>query len=273
MDTFSKRNNYSTPQKPIAIREDAPQGLREFIVQTLYAFGYPPSYLRKLFCRILRKSPDLDNWSEYPNIEYEVQQLIEECDWFKVYDIIEAVYSQIDKRNDFENEVNDYFKESGIGWKLENGTVLFRGDESFENDIQNAVKVMALSNLQTARNEISESIKDLSRKPNPDITGAIQHGLASLECVAREVTGNKTQTLGAIVSKDRNIVPAPLDKAIDSIWQFSSEQGRHLREGREPGFDEAELLVGLSASIGTYLARKSNLLKKGNSPDSADSDF
>ena len=32
MDTFSKRNNYSVQQKAITIREDAPHGLREFIM-------------------------------------------------------------------------------------------------------------------------------------------------------------------------------------------------------------------------------------------------
>lgn len=273
MNNFSKRNNYSAPLKPITIRESAPSGLREFLIQTFYALGYSPSLLRKIICRVLRKSPDPGNWGEYPNIDQENQQLLEECDWFKVYDIIEAVHSQIERREDFQNEVNDYFNESGIGWKLENGEVVFRGEEEFENLLDNAEGAMAESNLDTARNEIKESIKDLSRKPNPDRTGAIQHGLASLECVAREVTGNKTATLGAVISKDRSIIPAPLDKAIESIWQFSSEQGRHLREGREPDFEEAELLVGLSASIGTYLARKSSALKKQVIKDSSNSEF
>jgi hypothetical protein len=267
MDSFSKRNNYSSPEKAITIREDAPKELREYLVQTLYILGYIPSTLRKIFCQVLRKAPDDNSWTEFPNVDYEVRQLVDNCEWYKVYDIIEAVYSKLDKRDAFSTEINDYFKENGIGWKLENGLILFRGDEAFESEIHNSAVVMAESNLQTARNEISESIKDLSRKPKPDLTGAIQHGLASLECVAREVTGNKTATLGAVISKNREIVPPPLDKAIESIWQFSSEQGRHLREGREPGFEEAELLVGLSASIGTYLARKATKLNKKETDD------
>ena len=40
------------------------------------------------------------------------------------------------------------------------------------------------------------------------------------------------------------------------FWGFSSEQGRHLREGRPPKIDEAELLVHLSASICLYLSKK-----------------
>lgn len=267
MATFSKRNNYASAEVPITTREEAPQGLREFIVQTLYAYKYEPSTLRRIFCRVLRKAPDTDNWSEYPNIDGEVQSLIQDCDWFKVYDIIESVYDQINHRQEFESEINDYFKEMGIGWKLEGGQVTFRGDEAFETDVRKAETVLAESNLLTARNEIREAIKDLSRKPNPDITGAVQHGVASLECVAREVTGARKLTLGELISKHREIIPPPLDKVIGQIWGFSSEQGRHLKEGQEPGFEEAELMVGLSASISTYLARKANALQSAERGD------
>lgn len=268
MTSFSKRNNYASQEAPITLREDAPRGLREFVVQTLYALNFPPSTVRKVFCRVLRKSPDDSNWGEYPNIDRENRELIEECEWFRVYDLIEASYQQLDRKQEFAIEINDYFKETGIGWKLENGLIVFRGDEAFETDIKKAVTVMAESNLQTAKTEIFEAIKYLSRKPNPDITGAIQHSVASLECVAREVTGASSLTLGALISRNRDVVPSPLDKAIESIWGYSSEQGRHLREGREPGFEEAELLVGLSASLGTYLARKSKSLNDSNLPNS-----
>ncbi|MEB2309264.1 MAG: hypothetical protein OZ917_08200 [Candidatus Brocadiaceae bacterium] len=37
---------------------------------------------------------------------------------------------------------------------------------------------------------------------------------------------------------------------------FSSEKERRLLEGKEPAFDEVEVLAGFSASISTYLARK-----------------
>jgi|GEM_PF-867505 len=119
MTSFSKRNNYASQESPIVVREDAPRGLREFIVQTLYALNHPPSTVRKVFCRVLRKSPNDSNWGEYPNIDRENRELIEECEWFRVYDLIEASYQQLDRKQEFAIEVNDYFKENGIGWKLE----------------------------------------------------------------------------------------------------------------------------------------------------------
>ncbi|CAG0941078.1 hypothetical protein BROC_01266 [Candidatus Brocadiaceae bacterium] len=88
-----------------------------------------------------------------------------------------------------------------------------------------------------------------------------------MECVAREITGDKKLTLGELIKKNREIVPAPLDTVIEKMWGFSSEQGRHLQEGKEPAFEEVELLVGLSASISTYLARKSPKFKETGTID------
>lgn len=72
----------------------------------------------------------------------------------------------------------------------------------------------------------------------------------------REATNNKKATLGELIKKHPDVLPKPLDVAVDRIWGFSSEQGRHLREGRIPEYLEAELLVGISSSISTYLAAK-----------------
>jgi hypothetical protein len=258
MDRFSKREGYAGREVEIVVREDAPQAFRDFIIQTLYDLRWTPTEIRKVICRTLRISPDDTNWSDYPNIDNEIRCLISDCDWFRVYDIVEALYNS-NLRNTqlgFAKEINDYFLENGIGWKLDDGQILFRGDNSFENILKKAQSNIAQSGFDTAKNEISEAISDLSRKPNPDRTGAIQHSLACLECITREIVGNKTQTLGQLIRHNRQIVPPPIDIVVEKIWGFSSNQGRHLQENKEPNYDETELLVGLAASISSYLARK-----------------
>ena len=112
--------------------------------------------------------------------------------------------------------------------------------------------------LHTAKTEIKEAIFDLSRRPDPDLTGAIQHSLASLECVAREATGDKNSTLGDLMKKFPGAIPTPLDQAVSKIWGYTSEQGRHLREGQLPGYLETELVVEVTAAISTYLAKLMN---------------
>src|ERR1700743_1011868 len=92
MDKFSKRHQFGTGEKEITIREDAPKELRIFIIQLMYNFGFKPSFLRRIICQTLMISPDLNNFSKYPNIEGEVYELIQDCEWYYVYDIIEAFF-------------------------------------------------------------------------------------------------------------------------------------------------------------------------------------
>jgi hypothetical protein len=111
----------------------------------------------------------------------------------------------------------------------------------------------------TARNEIHQALVDLSRRPAPDVTGAVQHALAALECVARDACGDPKATLGDILKRYPDLLPRPLDAAIEKVWGYASEHGRHLREGREPTMAEAELLVGMASVVSTYLVKKGDL--------------
>lgn len=258
-DIFSKQQGlFSIKEKEITVREDAPEGLRGFIKMAYYDLNKNPSDLRAITSRVLKIAPDSNNWSEFPNIDWEVGQHLDNCEWYLVYDIIETIIQKLNtpEKTTFSNELNEYFIANGIGWKIVNGLIETRGDEVFETAVKTVVSVLETAKLPTAKTEIKEALIDLSRRPTPDITGAIQHSLACLECVAREVTGDKKATLGELIKKHPNIVPKPLDIAIDKIWGFTSEQGRHLREGQAPEYLEAELVVELSAAISTYLGKK-----------------
>lgn len=108
----------------------------------------------------------------------------------------------------------------------------------------------------TAHNEIHKAIQDLSKRPEADLTGALQHGMAALECIAREAASDRTSTLGEIIKSNKDLFSPPLDKALEKLWGFASEKGRHLREHEEPAREEVELVVGIAVVVATYLGRK-----------------
>jgi hypothetical protein len=172
-----------------------------------------------------------------------------------VYDIIEAIWDDLDyeRAERFAREVNSYFREAGIGWQLEGGRIETRGPESFELAVQGATSALERTGRTTAEAELQEALTDLSRRPKADVTGAIQHAMAAIECVARDICGDEKATLGAIVSKGRLDIPKPIDTALEKMWGYASEAGRHLREGRNPSRAEAELVVGVAAVLVTYL--------------------
>lgn len=260
---FSKRYGFHQPQqKEIKIIHDAPHDLRGFVVQLAYVCGLRPSKLRGIVCHVLKKRPDSCNWSDFPDIDSEVQDLLDSCEWYKVYDIIEGVAAELRKYplspeiNKYESEINEYFHESGIGWKMHEGLIEIRGTALYEQTVQVAEEQLNSTSLTTAQGELHEALVDISRRPEPDITGAIQHSVAALECVARRISGEEKATLGKIISDHPDLFPKPIDKAVEKIWVYASEKGRHINEGREPAFEEALLIVEVSSALCTYLTKK-----------------
>lgn len=263
---FSDRHGFrQINEAEITVRHDAPHEFRGVLVDLTYECGFRPKSLRTLTCRTLRKRPDLNNWSEYPNIDDEVRRLIDEAEWYKVYDLVEAIISDMCQvpysynLDRFVNELNLYFVEEGIGWKVESCKLEARNPEALEQTIRSATTALQDAGNTTAQGELHEALVDLSRRPDPDITGAVQHSMAALECVARDVTGNDKATLGEILKRHPELVPPPLSLALEKLWGFASEYGRHIREGRIPEFAEAQLVVGTCAAAVTYLVGSKNI--------------
>jgi len=255
---FSARFGYRAPDAEITIREDAPEAVRDAITTLGYACGLGPGSMRDVVCEVLLKRPDPNNWSP-GNIEHEVSRLVDDAPWYKVYDFAERLYVEVAKgdfsgeqQRQFAQRLNQTFRELGVGWQLEGGVLMARGSEAFTLATRDAVETMSQAGAPTAANEIHEALADISRRPTPDVTGSIQHAMAALECIARQVDGS-SDTLGKIIG--RLSLPAPLDSALHKLWGFASEQGRHIQEGREPRFEEAELVVTVACAVSIYLVR------------------
>ena len=256
---FSQRRGFSIRPADITIRHDAPQHVRDAVLQIALDVGYRPTELRGVICRVLRVAPDDYNWSEFPNVWGEVQNLMASAEWFRAYDIVEAIAQHSegsDRSTSFEREVNQYFSEAGVGWQLVDGGIEIRGPEHFEAAVNAVAAELADPSRRTAQREFHEALLDLSRRPEPDVTGAVQHALAGLECIARDAVGDSSATLGSILKRYPNLVPRPLDAALEKVWGYASERARHVREGGAVEPAEAELLVTFAAAAGAYVARK-----------------
>jgi hypothetical protein len=256
---FSTRHGYGAEDAKITVREDAPDDLRYAVAEIARTAGMRPKQIRTIVCRVLLVAPDPNNWSEYPNIWDETLRLLADCEWFKVYDIADALWRSLECETDnqqlYLDELNRCFREKGIGWELKDPEgIVFRGGETFVATTGEAAQLLRDAGSETAANEIHEAMRDISRRPTPDRTGAIQHAIAALECTAREIAGDPNATLGLLIPKLG--LPRPLDTATEKLWGFASNHARHLHEGGSPGEDEAELVVSVSCAVCAFLIKR-----------------
>ena len=264
-ETFSERGGYQAPDVEITIREDAPRELRNAILMIAQNLNMPPQYMRHVACSTLLKRPDPSNWS-YTNVWNEVNDIIENCPWYKVYDIAEQLYEGFREgafedcwagsEADFSDQLNQFFRENGIGWEIRRGQVMFRGSEVFETTTAEAESILRRSARPRAADEIQEALAAISRRPRPDVTGGVTHAMGALEATARDITGQSNPTFGKLVSTLN--LPKPFDTAIEKLWGYSSEYARHIREGRTVNTDEVEFFVSVAAATCTFLTKRNS---------------
>jgi len=269
LTTFSERHGFAPADAEIVTRE-APPELRAAVVSLAGEAGMSPKPLRGVICDLLVLEPNQGNWSEFPNIDEEVRGIMRDLPWYEVYDVIEAVAkalpggvrpSRLQGAPEpfgypvFEERLNRVFRRRGIGWQLVNRQIEYRGEESVEVALRGVQELMQAAGRPTAANELHEAVRDLGRRPTPEVTGAIQHAMAALECVARDHASSR-DTLGDVIKRNRALFPQPIDTLMEKAWGYTSNFGRHIEEGHAPTFEEAEMVVGLSAVICRYLARK-----------------
>lgn len=177
VERFSERFGFAPTDREITIYRDAPQELRDATLVIAYEAGMRPSRLRELICRTLRTRRDSQNWSE-GNVEWENEQLIDGCEWYEVYEIIEKIHNtDEDKffesgegkgREYFANEINKFFQKSGIGWQLVDAQLQIRGAESFETSVGDAK--MPLSQLAVTPLSVSYSKQFQTCRGYPSLT-------------------------------------------------------------------------------------------------------
>ena len=106
----------------------------------------------------------------------------------------EAIYKlvlrryELDGAEAFESVVNDLFSREWLAWRLVNGEIQTYGPEAFESSVSIAIETLDDTARSTVSNELHEALRDLSRRPDADVTGAIQHGMAAPRvCCARHL--------------------------------------------------------------------------------------
>jgi hypothetical protein len=243
---------------PVPIYEDAPFALRNVVVHVARSeLKLIDGQIAAVVRKVLGFAP-AGGWDEIqPDVDLE--RLLRDCDWWSVYDILEALYNYSARNfpaawaGNFQTSVNEECDRLGIGYEMLDGRFRVRSAQPAQVLFDSAAVSLREAGKLTASAEFEEAIKDLSRRPKADRTGAIQHVGAAIECLARDLCGDATLTLGDIIKKYPHLFPGAYRKLAESISGITSNKGRHVAEGGEPTLNEAMLLVGVVSALANYM--------------------
>lgn len=250
-DYFS--NRLGAADTRALVYDDAPLAFRQSVLSALdVSLILPGRVLAVVQAGAAMPRPDdqyVDSWAS--------KYMIERCEWPRVFDIAEQGYQSLAtsgtidsaKSGRFEDAINFACHANSLGWRMSSGRFKIFGNSVDEDVTLDAVTALSNAGLVTSARELDAARQDLSRRPDPDITGAMQHAGAALECVGREITQDRSRTFGQILSEHPNLFPGAYRKVAEGVWGIVSNNGRHIQEGAEPAREEALALVNLVAAL------------------------
>lgn len=273
---FSERHGFDMIAPKITIIRDFPVEHREAVIRIAKQLGTDTALLREAMLEVLITGIDTSDRNHdfiWPNLVY----ALEECGWPKVYNISEEIYKimkntqtsfgrsvQTDHRQEYMDRLNHFFIEKGFGWEMRNGLIEYRGSEPFRIATTSAEESLQDRGFDHSANEVREAMRDLSRRPEPDLAGAVYHATQALEAIAGIDTKSSGKSLGKMIPSLN--LPAPLDEATHKLWGFVSGYVRHGNEEKQIDEEEAEMAVTVACALTTFIAKRQPLVASNSLP-------
>jgi hypothetical protein len=247
-DSFSERYGYASGRSNL-IFEDAPEQIRVGLREVLTLSGFTsPSEQRDVICRALRIRPDSNNWS-YGPVDFEVNSLIHDQEWFKFYDMCERIARQLTTTS-FEDELNKLLREEHIGYQMEEGKLQKVGSREFNQAVKDATLGLSEPKFNAALEQFEKALAFRNNMP-PDYPNAVKEAVNSLEGTLQVVVNMPGTALPTLLSNLSPSLPSSLKKIYDGLYAYgsASEGARHAGVGGPvPGGEEAELIIHTSAA-------------------------
>lgn len=246
---FSQRHGLETPGASTVARKSVPRELRGLLLSHLthHMSGTAASFVGE----VLGSPPRAHDTKR---MNEEMYRLTYRCKWYQVFDVIEALYRcQKDKKR-FQDWINRELLRYGLKcWRMKRGKIEPEIPGELQDKVQDASNTLDQAGLLSIKGRLDLARRALSVRPDPDTKGAISHATAALEGLVCEVLSS-CGTLGDLVK--RLDIPQPLVSAIEKLWGYASQYGRHENPNRAPTLEDARLVLGLCALFISYLPEK-----------------
>jgi hypothetical protein len=233
---FSIRHGMeSEPSEPVF--DDAPRRLRFFVLETLQQSFYPHvarQLVARVFCKhdlLVGTMPDATLWKT-------VQRHLDECAWPEIYNLIEAMYSELklsglSQAILFEKQVNQVFAEESIGWKLDEDGLLQRTlPAAVHVQMEQIFAEMEAPRFAAALVHLRSAYEAYNARPRSDLD-VCSKIFDALESVAKEVFSLPSGTFGDVLKKAKTTFSHETISTLEKLYALANN---HFRHGRTTPF-------------------------------------
>jgi len=138
------------------------------------------------------------------------------------------------------------------------------GKEVIEITSQNEIAEIEEALLQTSniKSHLSEALKLLSNRPNPDYRNSIKESISAVEALCREITGENT--LGpALKALDKKglAIPTFFKSGFEKLYYYTNDSKTGIRHALmdasdAPSFEEAKFMLVACSAFVNYIQGK-----------------
>ena len=189
-------------------------------------------------------------------------ELVGRVAWDDFCDVCEAVWSGFASGpgDRYSNELNALFARNYFGYELRDGRMERVGARVHEESVAKARGILRDPDLAGPDEQFQKAIGFYNRRPDPDCENSVKEAVSAVEGVARVLTGNLKLTLSKVLAelkREQGVHPT-LIQLLEKLYAYRGDAGgvgHGLTGKQEVRQEEAEFVLGVSASAIVYLAR------------------
>ncbi len=181
--------------------------------------------------------------------------------WYQVCDACESLYDALTgSKEEFLIGLNQTFARNHFGYEMRSGQIERVGALMHDTAIEEARAILRDPDLGGPDQQFQKAIAFFNQRPVPDSANAVKEAVGAVEGLARILLDDSNLMLSAACNRMRQshgTHPA-LAEMINKLYGYrgDAEGAAHGATGNRPiPPEEAELVIGVSASVIVYLAR------------------
>lgn len=247
------------------------------LIEQLESFQYLSESYFKEYVNTLWFNHFKEPLDEIPIYTGKISQLLRkryfEWDHLDIYDFIDFTADYFYKKHNsikFITDCNIVLKRELSGYRFVNNILVPITNELEINEIEKAISQSDENNFKGVNIHLTEALKKISDKINPDYRNSIKESISAVESICQQITGDTNAELGKTLKKLKEILPihGALEQGFLKLYGYTSD-GDGIRHAmmEEDNLDQEDALYMLvsCSSFVNYLILKSskfNLIKK-----------